>query len=61
MFFEVSHEVLGFMYKAKLENGVVIYAFDDGTASGDDGSKYRVVTHLDEDDEVVTDGWEKTE
>ena len=49
------------MYKARLENGVVIYAFEDGTASGSDGNKYRVVTHLDEDDEVVTDGWEKTE
>lgn len=61
MFYEVSHEVRGFMYKATLENGVVIYAFDDGTASGNDGNKYRVVTHLDDEDEVVTDGWEKTE
>lgn len=58
MFFEISHKKLGYTHTAKLENGVIINAYDNGTADGNDGRKYRVVTHLDEEEEVVVDGWE---
>ncbi len=61
MFYELSYEKKGYMYTAQLENGIVIHAFDDGTATGSDGNVYRVVTHLDEEEEVVTDGWELLE
>lgn len=61
MFYETSYKVLGYMYTAKLENGVIVHTFDDGTAVGNDGKNYRVVTHFDENEEVVTDGWKLIE
>ena len=58
MFYELEHKILGYMFTIKLENGVTLHTFDNGTGIGSDGKNYRVVTHLDEEDEVVTDGWE---
>ena len=49
------------MYTAELDNGVTIDAYADGTADGDDGNRYRLVSHLDEDEEVIIDGWEMIE
>ena len=50
-----------YMYTAELDNGVTIDAYADGTAVGDDGNRYRLVSHLDEDEEVIIDGWEMIE
>lgn len=61
MFYELSYKVYGYMYTAKLENGVTIHAFDDGHAIGSDGKTYCIVSHLDDEEEVVTDGWEMVE
>ena len=55
---ELSYEVKKYMYNAVLENGVSITAYEDGTATGNDGLNYRLISHLDENDEVITDGWE---
>ena len=55
---ESSYIVRPYMYSAELENGVTITAFEDGTADGSDGKRYRLVSHLDEEDDVVIDGWE---
>ena len=61
MFYELSHKNLGYTHTAHLENGVILTCYEDGTADGSDGRKYRVVTHLDEEEDVVVDGWEPTE
>ncbi len=50
-----------YMYTATLDNGVSVDAYADGTGKGDDGNSYRLVSHLDEDEDVVIDGWELTE
>lgn len=49
------------MYTAVLENGVTITAYTDGTADGDDGNRYHHVTHLNDEEEVIFDGWELIE
>ena len=61
MFYEISHKNLGYTHTATLENGVTIICYEDGTAHGSDGRNYRVVTHLDEEEDVVVDGWEPIE
>ena len=46
------------MYIAKLESGEFIIAYENGTAIDLNGRRYRLVSHLDENEEVITDGWE---
>lgn len=58
---EVSYKVKPYMYTAELENGVIITAYEDGTADGSDGNRYRLVSHLDDEEEVIIDGWELIE
>lgn len=55
---EKSYEVKPYMYTAELENGVIITAYEDGTADGSDGNKYRLLSHLDDEEEIIIDGWE---
>ncbi len=50
-----------YMYTAELDNGVTIDAYADGTADGDDGNRYRLISHLDDKEEVIIDGWEMIE
>ena len=45
-------------YVAVLDNGTFIIAYEDGTAKDLQGNCYRLVSHLDEDDETVIDGWQ---
>ncbi len=45
-------------YVAKLENGEFIIAYENGTAIDLNGHKYRIVSHIDENEEVIVDGWE---
>ena len=52
VFFDSVHE-----YVAKLDNGVYIIGYSDGTAVGSDGKKYRHIVELDNDDNIVADGW----
>ncbi len=52
VFFDSSHE-----YVAKLDNGVYIIGFSDGTALGTDGKRYRHTVELDADDNIIADGW----
>ncbi|MBQ3499050.1 MAG: hypothetical protein IJA87_07990 [Clostridia bacterium] len=59
MLHEISYIKEDYMYTATLSNGDRIIAFADGTARGDSGKKYRIVTHLDENEEVIIDGWEE--
>ncbi len=58
LFQEKSYIRKPYMYTALLDNGVTIDAYADGTAEGDDGNRYRLVSHLNEEEEVVADGWE---
>ena len=44
-------------YAAKLESGVLIVGFDDGTATGSDGKTYRHIMKFDSDENVIADGW----
>lgn len=46
------------MYIAVLENDVLIIAYEDGTATDLKGNRYQLISHLDENDEAVTDGWQ---
>lgn len=67
LFQEVSYERKSYMYTAVLDNGVTVVAYTDGTGDGFDGNKYRIVSHIEHDeedevyDEVVVDGWELIE
>ena len=56
---EMSYEVKKYMYTAVLENGVTITAYEDGTATDNEGGQYRLISHLDENEEVVIDGWQQ--
>ncbi len=58
MLTEISFEKESYMYTAVLSNGDRIIAFEDGTARGDSGNRYKIVSHLNEDEEVIIDGWE---
>lgn len=58
LYLEKSYFKKPYMYTALLDNDVIIDAYADGTAEGNDGNKYRLVSHLDEEEEVVIDGWE---
>ncbi|MBQ2964326.1 MAG: hypothetical protein IJE14_06650 [Clostridia bacterium] len=46
------------MYIAVLENDILIIAYEDGTAKDLNGNRYRLISHLDENDETVPDGWQ---
>ena len=46
------------IYVAVLDNGTFIIAYEDGTAKDLQGNRYRLVSHLDENDEVIIDGWQ---
>ena len=61
MLSEISFEKEHYMYTAVLSNGDRIIAFADGTARGNSGRKYQIITHLDEDEEVIVDGWEEAD
>lgn len=52
VFFDSTHE-----YIAKLENEVFIMGYSDGTAIGTDGNRYRHVVELDDDENIIKDGW----
>ena len=52
IFYDNSH-----MYVAVLENGAFIIAYEDGTAIDLRGQKYRLISHLDENNDTVADGW----
>lgn len=52
VFFDSTHE-----YIAKLENGVYIIGYADGTAFGTDGNRYRHVVQFDDDENIIADGW----
>jgi len=56
VFFDSTHE-----YVAKLDNGVYIMGFADGTAAGTDGKHYRHIVEFDADDNIITDGWKMDE
>lgn len=58
---EVWFKKEDYMYTAKLNNGETIIAYADGTAKGCWGNTYRIKSHLDDNDEVVVDGWEIAE
>ena len=51
VFFDSTHE-----YIAKLENGVYIIGYADGTAIGTDGKRYRHIVQFDEEN-IIADGW----
>lgn len=59
MLTEISYQREDYMYTATLSNGDRIIAFSDGTARGDSGNKYIIITHLDENEEVIIDGWKQ--
>ncbi len=59
MFTEISYIREDYLYTATLSNGDRIIAFSDGTARGESGNKYKIITHLDENEEVVIDGWQQ--
>ena len=50
VFFDSVHE-----YVAKLDNGVYIIGYSDGTAVGTDGKHYRHIVEFDADDSIITD------
>lgn len=52
-FFDSGHE-----YVAKLENGVYIIGYADGTALGTDGHKYLHICRYDENEEIISEGWQ---
>lgn len=56
---EISYEVKKYMYTAVLENGANITAYEDGTATDNEGRQYRLISHLDENEEVIIDGWKQ--
>ena len=58
MFIEINYKREPYMYTATLSNGETIIAFEDGTARSTTDNKYKIVTHLDETEEVIVDGWE---
>ncbi len=46
------------MYVAVLENDTFIIAYENGTATDLQGNRYQLISHLDENEETVTDGWQ---
>ena len=56
VFFDSSHE-----YVARLDNGVYIIGYADGTALGTDGRQYRHIVRFDADDNITDDGWMSVE
>lgn len=46
------------MYVAVLENDTFIIAYENGTATDLNGNRYQLISHLDENNETVTDGWQ---
>lgn len=58
---EIWNKKEDYMYTAKLSNNDIIIALEDGTAKGLSGNLYIIQSHLDDNDEVVVDGWEIAE
>lgn len=56
IFYDNNH-----MYVAVLENGIFIIAYEDGTATDLQGRRYKHITEFDENDVLISDGWELTE
>lgn len=46
------------MYVAVLENDTFIIAYEDGTATDLNGNRYQLISHLDENNETITDDWQ---
>lgn len=55
-FFDSEHE-----YVARLENGVYIIGYSTGIALGTDGHKYRHICQYDEDENMISEGWQQME
>lgn len=53
IFYDNNH-----MYVAVLDNGSFIIAYENGTAVDLQGNKYRHITEYDDDENIITDGWE---
>ena len=45
-------------YIAKLENGVIVTGFSDGTAIDSAGSAYRLITEYDNDENMISQAWQ---
>ena len=56
IFYDNNH-----MYVAVLDNGSFIIAYEDGTATDLQRRKYRHVTEYNENEEIISDGWELIE
>lgn len=48
-------------YIARLENGVIITGFSDGTAIDSAGTTYRLVAEYDEDENMISQTWQTIE
>lgn len=48
-------------YIARLENGVIITGFSDGTAIDSAGTTYRLVAEYDEDENMISQTWQLIE
>ena len=56
IFYDNNH-----MYVAVLDNCSFIIAYEDGTATDLHGRRYRHITEFDENEEMISDGWELIE
>ena len=45
-------------YIVRLENGVIITGFSDGTAIDSAGSTYRLVAEYDNDENMISQSWQ---
>ncbi|MBR3802970.1 MAG: hypothetical protein IKK37_05915 [Clostridia bacterium] len=45
-------------YVARLENGVLVAGFDDGTAIDSSGGNYRLVAEYDDDENMISQCWQ---
>lgn len=48
-------------YVAKLENGVLVTGFSDGTAIDSYGSTYRLIAEFDIDENMISQAWQPAE
>ncbi len=53
----ISITVEPYMYTATLDNGDTIIALENGTARNQSGDIYNIVSHVDENDEIIVDGF----
>lgn len=56
IFYDSNH-----MYVAVLDNGSFIIAYEDGTAADLQGRRYRHITEYNENEDIISDGWELKE